>query len=151
MLSIIYGMSSEGGKEWDYKILDPAAEKWAGSFDPEVIIPLPVSDGKIIRNSLRSIIQPSSHSGENFRFNWILGQINLCHQVGMWRKQLVTTILYALGRPIQIGRKNATKSEFWTTCDDVFYVFSQIRKKFMGAAVGVALGRSYKTKKTMRH
>jgi len=139
---------SEGGKRWDYKILDPAAEKWAGSFNPEVIIPLPVS-GRKDNKELPPFDNPTAFPfREKAAFQLDLRADKFVPPGGDVEKTISNKDFPQRPWPTNPNYKDdATKSEFWTTYDDVFYVFAQIRKKHMGAAVGVAFGDLTKQKK----
>ncbi|MGV8175944.1 MAG: hypothetical protein ACP5OU_09610 [Methanothrix sp.] len=139
------GGEGEGkaGENWEHRIFDPAGREWVDDFDAKVIIPLPISGLKDHKE-----LKPFADSNKYpFRIKAAFQLDKRAHQFVLPNGDVMKTLtsgdfekLRCPGSAFPEYNTFFEKKGYWSLHDTVFYVFAQIRRKHMGATVGVAFG-----------
>jgi hypothetical protein len=129
---------SKAGADWVPMILDPADEKWIDEFDTKTIIPLPIS-GLKNHKELRPFELFDFRANAAFQLDERVHSFELITD-GTVKKTLENKDFQQCTGPKDSKYKAFVNKDTWSTNDTVFYAFAQIRKKHMGAPVGVAFG-----------
>jgi len=126
------------GKDWVPVILDPAGREWVKGFDPKAVICLPIS-GKKDHTELTPFEKFTFQEKAAFQLDVREHGFDLITN-GTIGKTLKNKEYTRCSGPKDQKYKQFVNKLTWSTNDTVFYAFAQIRRKHMGAAVGVAFG-----------